>query len=67
MEGELDDCFYIIVTGKAVVRKNEKTIRTLHMGDCFGEMGYLAKTKRTASIVAENSTALMKINSTVIS
>ncbi len=67
VEGELDDCFYIIVSGKVIVRKNEKTIRTLHMGGCFGEMGYLAKTKRTASIVAENATALMKINSTVIS
>jgi eukaryotic-like serine/threonine-protein kinase len=67
IEGELDDCFYIIVSGKVVVKKNAKTIRTLHIGDCFGEMGYLAKTKRTASIVAENATALMKINSTVIS
>ncbi|MBT7952199.1 MAG: protein kinase [Gammaproteobacteria bacterium] len=67
LEGELDDCFYIIVSGKVVVRKNEKTIRTLHMGDCFGEMGYLAKTKRTASIVAEEATALVKVNSTVIS
>ncbi len=67
VEGELDDCFYIIVTGKVVVIKNEKTIRTLHIGDCFGEMGYLAKTKRTASIIAENSTALIKINSIVIS
>jgi serine/threonine protein kinase len=66
IEGELDDCFYIIVSGKVVVRKNDKTIRTLHMGDCFGEMGYLAKTKRTASIVAEEATALVKINSTVI-
>ncbi len=67
VEGELDDCFYIIVTGKVVVTKNEKPIRTLHLGDCFGEMGYLAKTKRTATIVAENSTALIKVNSTVIS
>lgn len=67
VEGELDDCFYIIVTGKVDVTKNGKTIRTLHMGDCFGEMGYLAKTKRTATIVAENQTALIKINSTVIS
>lgn len=67
VEGELDDCFYIIVSGKVVVKKNEKTIRVLHMGDCFGEMGYLAKTKRTATIVAENATALLKINSTVIS
>ena len=67
VEGELDDCFYIIVTGKVVVKKNEKPIRPLHIGDCFGEMGYLAKTKRTATIIAENSTALIKVNSTVIS
>jgi hypothetical protein len=30
-------------------------------------MGYLAKIKRTASIMAEEETALIKINSTVIS
>ena len=49
------------------MRKNNKAIRTLDIGDCFGEMGYLAKTKRTASIEAEAETSLLKINSTVIS
>ena len=39
----------------------------LTKGDCFGEMGYLAKTRRTASIKSEGKTALLKINSTVIS
>jgi len=67
VEGELDDCFYIIAEGKVTVRKNNKAIRTLDKGDCFGEMGYLAKTKRTASIKSEGKTALLKINSTVIS
>lgn len=66
VEGELDDCFYIIVSGKVVVKKNTKLIRTLERGDCFGEMGYLAKTKRTASISADDETSLLKINSTVI-
>lgn len=66
IEGELDDCFYILVSGKVSVRKNNKIIRTLDIGDCFGEMGYLAKTKRTASIEAEDETSLLKINSTVI-
>jgi len=37
------------------------------MGDCFGEMGYLAKTERTATIKALTGTALLKINSTVMS
>jgi len=67
VEGELDDCFYIITEGKVTVTKHNKTIRTLEKGDCFGEMGYLAKTKRTASIKSEGKTALLKINSTVIS
>ncbi len=66
VEGDLDDCFYIIITGRVVVKKSAKLIRTLERGDCFGEMGYLARTKRTASIVADDDTTLLKINSTVI-
>jgi len=67
VEGELDDCFYIIVNGEVAVTKNNREIRNLLMGDCFGEMGYLTRTKRTASIKSKADTALLKINSTVIS
>ncbi|MEM7027326.1 MAG: serine/threonine-protein kinase [Pseudomonadota bacterium] len=67
VEGDIDDCFYIIVNGTVEVMKNESAIRALQQGDCFGEMGYLAKTKRTASIKAKDAVSLMKINSTVIS
>ena len=67
VEGELDDCFYIIVEGEVGVIKNDQSIRILGVGDCFGEMGYLAKTKRTATIKALIETALLKINSTVMS
>jgi serine/threonine protein kinase len=67
VEGELDDCFYIIVSGSVTVRKRGKKLRTLSKGDCFGEMAYLAKTKRTATIAAQERTSLLKLNSTVIS
>lgn len=67
VEGDVDDCFYIIVTGSVAVKKNDQTIRILEKGDCFGEMGYLTKTKRTATIVANEDTSLLKVNSTVIS
>lgn len=67
VEGDIDDCFYIIVQGNVEVMKGASVIRTLQQGDCFGEMGYLAKTKRTASIRAQGDVSLMKINSTVIS
>ncbi|MFT5427265.1 MAG: serine/threonine protein kinase, partial [Gammaproteobacteria bacterium] len=67
VEGDMDDCFYIIVNGSVDVMKNASVIRSLDKGDCFGEMGYLAKTKRTASIKSPDHTSLMKINATVIS
>ncbi|MSR15308.1 MAG: cyclic nucleotide-binding domain-containing protein [Gammaproteobacteria bacterium] len=67
LEGDLDDSFYIIVAGEVSVRKFGKDLRELNAGDCFGEMGYLAKTKRTAMIVARVPTSLLKVNSTVIS
>lgn len=67
VEGELDDSFYIIVHGEVSVQKSGKDLRSLLAGDCFGEMGYLAKTKRTATIVAKGPTSLLKVNSTVIS
>ena len=66
LEGELDDSFYIIVHGEVMVSKNGKELRSLYAGDCFGEMGYLAKTKRTATITACGPTSLLKLNSTVI-
>jgi eukaryotic-like serine/threonine-protein kinase len=66
LEGDLDDSFYIIVHGEVSVRKFNKDLRHLNAGDCFGEMGYLAKTKRTATIVACQPTSLLKLNSIVI-
>ena len=67
VEGELDDCFYVIVRGEVGVLKHGRTIRSLGTGDCFGEMGYLMKTERTATIKALINTALIKMNSTIIS
>jgi len=67
VEGEIDDCFFIIVSGVVDVRKGERVLRTLNTGDCFGEMGYLAKTRRTASIVGIDGGNVLKINSSVVS
>lgn len=66
VEGDIDDSFYIISSGSVEVFKNNKVIGLLQKGDCFGEMGYLAKTERSASINAQNYVQLMKINSTLI-
>ena len=66
IEGDVDDAFYIIVSGDVQVFRDSNSIGELHVGDCFGEMGHLTKMKRTATIRAKNYIRLMKINSTMI-
>jgi serine/threonine protein kinase len=65
-EGDVDDAFYIIVLGKVVVRKGELEIGVLAKGHCFGEMGYLAKAQRTASIFAATPVSLLKARATMM-
>lgn len=65
-EGDEDRSFYVVLSGLADVEKNQQRIHTVQPGDCFGEMGYLAQTRRTASVVAKTDVSMMKINSSTI-
>ncbi|MCS3902333.1 serine/threonine protein kinase [Methylohalomonas lacus] len=65
-EGGMDDSFFILLDGVVEVRKNQIYVGLLEAGDCFGEMGYLTKAGRSASIVARTGVSLMKINATLI-
>lgn len=65
-EGEIDDSFFIITSGSVEIKKADFSIGLLHEGDCFGEMGYLSKIKRTATIIAHGRVQLMKVNATLI-
>jgi len=66
VEGDIDDSFYIISGGSVDVLKGNTIIGSLNKGDCFGEMAYLSKTERTATIQARDYVSLMKINATLI-
>lgn len=65
-EGELDDSFFVIVSGDATVQKGKTLLGALKAGDCFGEMGYLNKTKRSATVRAKTDVNLLKVNSTLM-
>lgn len=65
-EGDVSDCFYVIVTGAADVKKEGTTLITLNEGDCFGEMGYLTRTERSADVISTTNVMLIKVNSTLI-
>lgn len=65
-EGEIDDSFFIILSGRAAVRKNDAVIANICRGECFGEMSYLSGQSRVASVVAETDCILMKISATLL-
>jgi serine/threonine protein kinase len=61
-EGEEDHSFYIVLSGLVTVEKNGQQIDSLQEGDCFGEMGYLSKAKRSASVIAKTDVSLIQVN-----
>ena len=65
-EGDIDDSFFIILSGRAGVRKNGRTIARIGRGECFGEMSYLSGEARVASVVADTDCILMKISATLL-
>jgi eukaryotic-like serine/threonine-protein kinase len=65
-EGEIDDRFYIIVSGNVSVQANGNSIGTLGPGDCFGETSYVRGAKRQASIRAEGAVTILRVSSTLM-
>jgi len=65
-EGEVDDSFFIILSGKAVVKKAGKNIAMISRGECFGEMAYLAGDARAATVLAGTDCILLKISATLL-
>jgi serine/threonine protein kinase len=65
-EGEMDDRFYIIVSGRADVEATGKKLGTLSNGDCFGETSYVRGAKRQASIRASGNVTILRVSSTLM-
>ena len=65
-EGEIDDSFYIILSGRAAVQKGDKKIALIKRGQCFGEMSYLSGQSRAATVRALTDCILLKISATLL-
>ena len=65
-EGDIEDSFFILLSGKAVVQKNNKNIAFISRGECFGEMAYLSGQARAATVLAETDCILMEISATLL-
>jgi serine/threonine protein kinase len=65
-EGEMDDRFYILVSGTCSVERNGKAVGLLSTGECFGETSYVQGAKRTATIRAAEGVTVLKVSSTLL-
>ncbi len=65
-EGEIDNSFYVVAAGEVEVRKGEQTLDELKPGGCFGEMGFIAGTQRTATILAKTPVIALKVRASLI-
>ena len=65
-QGEIDDTFYIMLSGRARIMKGDQQVAVINAGECFGEMAYIAGQPRTADVVADTDCILMKISATII-
>ena len=65
-EGEMDDRFYIIVSGNCAVERNGVSVGILSLGECFGETSYVQGAKRSATIRATDAVTVLKVSSTLL-
>jgi serine/threonine protein kinase len=65
-EGEMDDRFYVIVSGTCTVERHTVRLGAIETGECFGEASYVPGAKRTATIRALASVTVLKVSSTLL-
>ncbi len=65
-EGTLEHSFFIIISGDVAVVKAAKQISALTKGDCFGEMSYVLKAQRSASIIATGDVELLRVDAALM-
>ncbi|MEE2984408.1 MAG: serine/threonine-protein kinase [Pseudomonadota bacterium] len=61
-EGEKERAFFVLAEGSIAVTINGTRIRDLDAGECFGEIEYLSDTGRTATVVTNRESTVVKID-----
>jgi len=65
-EGQVDDAFFVILSGTAAVSKKGKILALVSRGECFGEMAYLSGRARAATVLAKTDCILLRISATLL-
>jgi CRP-like cAMP-binding protein len=61
VEGDTEDCYYVLLKGHATVSVGTEPRGVLQAGDCFGEIAVLHKVPRSASVVAAEACLLLSV------
>ena len=65
-EGKEEDWIYLLAMGSVDIIKDDVCVGSLGVGDCFGEMAFLSKERRSANIVAKTKVTAVKLNATAM-
>lgn len=65
-EGEMDNSFFILAMGQAIVKKADKPLHVLSKGDCFGEIGLIGNVRRSATVVAASQVVALKVSASLL-
>ena len=63
-KGDKADKFYVIKKGSVIIWNNEKRIRELEKGNCFGELALLSNEPRSASVQSKDYCSLYVLEKT---
>ena len=66
VEGENTDAFYVLIEGEAGVWRGQRLLDTLVTGNSFGEIGFLLRKPRSATIIARGTVTVLKLRAGVI-
>lgn len=65
-EGEMGDCFYLIVFGEVAISRGSSEVAHLDDGSCFGEMAVLENTPRNATATATQKTLVFCVEREIL-
>lgn len=66
-EGNMEHAFYVLVSGDVSVSKGGTRVGTLSTGSVFGEMGFVSRATRSATIHARDDAIVMTANAQSLS
>jgi len=64
--GDTDDRFYVVVSGRVLVRRDADTVGQVDTGGCFGEAAFAEGARRDTAITADSPVTLLRITATLL-